>query len=656
MKKLILILFLSAVLLPLAAQPAVQTQPGGSSKAAADSLIEQVTMTPNPVGRGDLFTMTIIVNHSSSYEVDMLLDDLPEQLTRWRGPYIRSFVAEGPDGQPLRKVRITATFKSKKSGRMIIPGLDVLIDGKTQKTPPQLLRVGLYKSRKLYIPLEVDWLPAFTEIYVGEAVPIYLEVFRQEVVSLFERTRVALPREGFFEKAEGLGEIKVSEYGDIVLYDVPAAAYLFTSPVPGEIKIPAAGVDSDGLTGWTSNLFLQIKPVPQKVKSTGAVGSFEFRTAIESGRFHAGEEFVVSARVEGMGNLHFLKVPEPAAAGCILVSTAEDNDYQLGESGYYGSKTVRWTFSATEAGEASIRLSDFSFLNKESGVVETIPGKSYELSIEDAPSLSEPEPEEVFTLSRLDSAPVHEWKNLYRNPYSYLLLLPGLLFFLLTLILPRHRGSIALVITVIMVVASYSVIRTFVFSGEGLKAEHSASDYYNLSVDAWESGDTVSAIHNVRTALYLEPQSRHYASAVSALESRSGFGADIRPSQPLHPDLFFYIGIVLFNLLFIAAFLRKLWPGGVGTVVLLMFAFTILLSFAMLGYSHLSRRSLTGIISAEDVYLKKIPREAAENWLAAEPGMPIRLLEESGDFYLVETGFGVRGWVSGGVVLKDRPD
>jgi hypothetical protein len=112
-------------------------------------LIESYNISPDMVGSGDLFTMTLILNHENSADVEFPLKEKPDFLVLWRGPYIRSFIDTDKDGFSVRKVSITTTFKPQNPGRFIVPPLSVFVDSKRFETEPRLLRVGLYKNRKL---------------------------------------------------------------------------------------------------------------------------------------------------------------------------------------------------------------------------------------------------------------------------------------------------------------------------------------------------------------------------------------------------------------------------------------------------------------------------------------------------------------------------
>ena len=622
-------------------------------------VIESFDISPDPVGKGDVFTMTIIVDHENSAEVDFPLKEKPEDLQLWRGPYVRSFIYTDKDGNSSRKVRITTTFKALKSGRMIIPGLSVIVDSKRLETNPYLLRVGLYKNRKLYMPIEVEWQAGFEEIYTGEAVPLFLTVLNQEKVILFDSTKVAVPRAGFFEEAGGIGEISSISEGDIILYDIPAATYIYTSAASGEVKIPSAGVDYEGITGWTNNLFLSIKHPPSELQS-GAVGRFMFESSIDKSTAETGSDIILSCTVEGDGNLNYLKMPEPSIEGGILVSSDEKNMYAPSLYGFSGSKTIDWIFNAENPGTIEIIVPGFDYLDKTRGEIVSFSEKTFKVVVSSAAN-SEPTTasKETFPFQKIASSEMESsgWENNYKYYFRYIWMLPALVFFLIVKIMKGKRPVLAGVLTIIILVSIISVGRFVLNLGENVSEDRAGSaTLYNTAVDNYNNGELTASLHNLRTAVYLDPVNTKYRNALDWIESHNGYVNSISPSIILHPDIFYFIIIAAFNLFFISASVKIYKPGGVVSVLIILFGFICIFSAFMIIYTDNSRKNLTGVVCSDSSSLKKIPRETAEDWLPMKQGTAVRLLDKSEQFLLVETGLGVKGWIGNKCIIPDRKD
>lgn len=644
---LLILLILTATFLS-----ADEKKHGGYS--ANQPTIESCVITPNPVGKGDLFTLTIIVDHNNSAEVDFPLKDLPENLLLWRGPYIRSFVDTDKDGYSLRKVRITTTLKAQKSGRMIFPSLSVIADNRELRTEPDLLRVGLYKNRKLYMPIEVEWQTEFDKIYAGEAVPLSLMVLNQENVAIFDSARVAYPRDGFFEEAEGVSEITSITEGDIILYDIPAATYILTSPVAGEVKIPSSGVEYEGVAGWTDNLFLKINRIPSEISESGAVGIFNFTASIDRESAVTGENIALTVSVSGDGNLNYLKLPEPSTEGCILVSSEVIDNYKPSPYGFTGSKTVSWLFTAENPGVSKISIPDFNFLNKTADRVESVRGTEFTITVYESSAEDGESESQVFPFEKIDTADTPAWKNYYRSYFRYAWLLPGFIFFLLALIMKGKRLPLAGVLSLIILIAVFSIGRFVIGADRPENAGIRADVLYNDALDAYATDDLTGSLHNLRAAIYHDPVNRLYRQTLSWIETENGFVNSVSPSPGLHPDIFYYILIISLNLLFFALVLRIVKSGGGVSVMMILFGSLIIFSAIMIGYSHISRERQTAIICAESSSLKKIPRETAEDWVPMNVGTDLRILGESDGFILVETGLGVKGWITESCILRDR--
>lgn len=650
-KRIWIIVQIIILILPLAAE-----EKRHDSDKKNEPSIESVEITPNPVGQGDIFTMTVVVDHENSADVEFPLEDLPEQLQLWRGPYVRSFIETDKNDASVRKVRITATFKAKTSGRMIIPQLEVAVENRILKTEPQLLRVGLYKSRKLYIPLEAEWRQGFEDLYVGEAIPVYLTVKNQEAVTLFDQVRVAYPSEGLFEEVAGIGEISAVSEGDIVLFDIPAASFIYTATKSGEIKIPSAGVDYEGITGWTDNLFLNIKRLPDDL-DTGAVGSFSFYSDADDSRADTDGEIVLVCRVEGEGNFNYFEIPEPEVSGCILISTEEINNFKVSPAGYTGSRSVKRTYSAEGPGTVDILVPEFDYFDKKNGIIITEARKKYSFKIEGEAPAEEAGASSGFYFEKKPASAENMFfkSNHYKNVFMYVLLLPGFLFFVVSMLFKWKKLLPGIVLTLIIMVAIVSVGRIFlsVPAAATYPPEVLPSALYNGAIDAYEAGELTQSLHLIRSAVYADPVNNSYRVMLDWLEEENGYINSVSPSIRLHPDIFFYTLVFSVNLLFTAIVLRKRGVGGLSSVFLILSGLIIILSSFMILYTDISRSRVSGVC-LEGSSLKKIPRESAALWMPVKEGSAVKVLDRAEGFLLIETGLGVKGWIDESSVLEDR--
>jgi hypothetical protein len=52
--------------------------------------------------------------------------------------------------------------------------------------------------------------------------------------------------------------------------------------------------------------------------------------------------------------------------------------------------------------------------------------------------------------------------------------------------------------------------------------------------------------------------------------------------------------------------------------------------------------------------VRKIPSITASRWIELPVGYSLRILDETGDFYLVRTAYGLAGWVEKNGIVPDR--
>ncbi|MFP4444557.1 MAG: hypothetical protein ACLFST_15665, partial [Spirochaetia bacterium] len=63
-----------------------------------------------------------------------------------------------------------------------------------------------------------------------------------------------------------------------------------------------------------------------------------------------------------------------------------------------------------------------------------------------------------------------------------------------------------------------------------------------------------------------------------------------------------------------------------------------------------------GIISGETASWRKIPEMDADKWLVLDEGTAIKVKTRTDGFYLVETRFGIEGWIEAGSFFWGKKD
>ncbi|MDZ7792785.1 MAG: BatD family protein [Spirochaetia bacterium] len=329
----------------------------------------QVEVSPNPVGRGDRFSVTIRVPVEDSSMVEVEEPGFDDAIMLLRGPYIRPVYTSGSTGERRTLTEITYIYRSDDTGRYEIGPYRLTGVERVYTTEPQLLEVGVYRNQQLIIPLELEWSISAETAYVGQNVVSVLNALEQPEISMFEGISVGSPSEGFFQMAEGLGSINRKRRGGETLYEIPVAGYIFTPSSPGSIALPQARVSYTHGQAVSGRPVIQVLPLPESVQASGAVGDFSLSAEIEKGEVRQGDRVSLTVRVEGTGNLNYLQFPDIQLDGFTQLQVEESSDYTPTQNGYRGSRTYTYSLAAEEPGQKRLTVTSLKAVQPASGRV-----------------------------------------------------------------------------------------------------------------------------------------------------------------------------------------------------------------------------------------------------------------------------------------------
>ncbi|MGC9312766.1 MAG: hypothetical protein ACP5IA_08720 [Sediminispirochaetaceae bacterium] len=121
-----LLLLLAAVATPLSAQQGRQIS---------------LDISPNPVGRGDRFGVTIVAEIEDPSMIDVTQPDLSEDIVLLRGPYVRPVWSEEGDGEERRQTEITYLYRCDATGRFEIGPYRIITPRRIFSTEPSSRRM-----------------------------------------------------------------------------------------------------------------------------------------------------------------------------------------------------------------------------------------------------------------------------------------------------------------------------------------------------------------------------------------------------------------------------------------------------------------------------------------------------------------------------------
>jgi len=648
-----------------------------------------LVVDPNPVGKGDRFTLTAVIPVTDTAGVFVQEPELPASLKLQRGPFIRPVsgqsLAEIPELDISRgeKVEISYSGLAQSTGKFIIPSFSISAGNQSFRTVETILSVGVMKNKTLVLPLEARWQIKSPRIYQGSAVPLVLEVRNQEKILLFGRLRVEQPKDGLFDEVFGLGRVETTQVGSMSLYHFPAASFMFTPSRPGNFTLPKAVVEtgitplesgqSGSLSGEAPALNFTVLPLPPEVEESGAVGSFTLSSSISGAEASAGADVEILIRVEGEGNLSFLRIPSPLVQDGRFLFKREDHEFQAGDSGYKGYREVSYHYTFDNPGKALITVPPFHYVDPVTSFVHTLPGRNFSLSVRQVrPGEAEIEERPFpFTPVRAGTGRGFSLGGYYRNPENYLILIPGPLV-LFVVYFTRKRKFLLASVVLFLAMAQPDVGYSEKFSSGLAAYDRGALDeaerifgeilaeeeadpalYYNLALIKFRNGDLGHAVAGARKALYLSPFHGEDRRLLSYLEEEGNLTYQVAPALSLHPDIFFLGLVVSVNAAGFVGVLVLHRRKGWFFILFVLLGAAVLVSLSGLVITSGAPQKRSGVVVAADSQFKRIPLARASDWAPLKPGTSVRVLGEAEGFYLAETGFGMKGWIEKDRVVLD---
>jgi len=635
----------------------------------------QVSMdiSPNPVGRGDRFGVTIVVDIEDPSALDVTQPDLSEDIVLLRGPYVRPVWSGEGDGEERRQTEITYLYRCDATGRFEIGPYRIITPRRIFSTEPALLEVGVYRNRQLVVPLELRWDVQPSSAYVGQNVICILKALEQRDIRIFDDTVIQSPSEGFFQPAEGIGEIRRYNRGGVSLYEIPIETFVFTPSSAGTVTLPGARVNWEEGQAVSSRTVIDVLPLPEAVQQSGAVGRFEITAEIDHTELETGQRVGLTVRVSGTGNLNYLQFPELEAPAFSILEQDEEADYTASAGGYRGWRQYTYTLVAEEPGPANIMVKSLTAFDPVERRVYFSPGRSFPMQVLSPQGrTSEESDTDSFQFSLIQAGDM-EQVNMslrYSSWMEYLWLLPGPIVFLLFLLLKRRKAVLTVFLLLFL---SFNPID---FTSDGLtdtvlSAERHYSDkdyvaaealyeelivqqpyvpalYYNAALCAYQQGKIGRAVIHARTAQELQPMEQEYRRFLGYLDAQYGIVTQINSPFPFHPDFFLFIlilGINAAGFLGVLYLFRRKNSYFIGALLLVVvsFANVIGMTYAV----HASKRT-TAVVMQEsgEVYeVQKIPKDGSEADFVLQPGETLHIKGDADDFYFVTTSLGQKGWI-----------
>jgi len=674
--RLVVFLFASLLTLPLFSQ--------SDENILEDEEISPVSVeiSPDKIIVGQRFDLTIYADFPAYRTVSIKEPSLPEGIVLAGGPYKSAQTINVGDllnPQYIKKTRVFYKFKVSRPGFYTINSF-TLNDGDIQLvTEPFMFPALAFDERELKYPVFARWNNLPDRIFIGETIPLILEMENLEELSFPERISMSPPSGGVFERVNSLGDISVTSIGDDEVYIAPIDSWLYTPTSTGMVKIPPADVSFNKIERSTGSFSIEVVDLPPQVGLSGAIGNFEVTTDMENIPPQKGATFTVRIRVEGEGNLNFLRMPQPEFSGLTVIEKDEMHKISPSLAGYRGYREDVYRVSIGEEEEISVQFEPWSWYDKESLSVQTESFPGYRFLNESAQN-----PEAFRSLrdeySLLSSELILKFRDpVYNVIWYYLLVLPGIISALVALIKKRYDMKILGYTLLLFVLTSSAVSGNPQLREQLEKAENFNNSaelekaielydqllrdfgdnpgiYYNQALLNYDLEKKDTVIHLLRKSLILKPGNRLFMNLLTSVESEYGLDHQAVISTGLSPDLFFLFFIVLFNMgaLIISFNInRKKIELSILSVMVFFLSFA---SLVVVYYTDFVSMRKTGVIVQSGGDLKKVPGLMGGSWLTLQEGAAVYLMSESEESYLIRTGYGLEGWLHKDSIIPVQED
>lgn len=637
----------------------------------AEEPVFDLSVSPEKPQIGKNIYIVVKLDIKTSQKIEITQDELPEGVQLIAGPARRNYRVQTGRWTYTRYHMISWALRSSTPGIYNIP--DIKITSKDREIIVPLGLMSIYRRDEVNnkYPLLLNWRQPENEmLWVGQTIPVIAEAENLEQLDFPDRVSVKQPSSGTFVKTSGVGEVfTVPITDELTLLKVPVASWYYTPVTPGEMTIPSLRADIYNLTRYTGPMKLNISPVPPAL-TTGAIGEFTLNseTVVKAPTLDEYVEF--NTVLSGEGNFHYLQKPEIEHEGLIVAEKKEEEKLETGLKGYKGQQKTTWFLMAEKPGDYQIRVKEYNWMDEE-GNIYVIPSATHSVTFS-APEAEDSSASSEFLLPLPPQKIYENVYRLYKKPYWFLMLLAPLAV-MIFLIIKAAEGrklkwfTAAMPVTLIFM-TSFTVMRGFEHKDKIVQAadfieqekyaealanyvsvetsfKESPGLYINKALLCLKTDNLTGAAYNIRTAERLIPGNSRVEFIKEYIEKIGGLSQQATTSAPVHPDLFFIIFLLLFNGFFWFFWLGISRKGFAYNFTAVCLFILTLASLSGIWYTDRVNSVRAGVIGEQGASLKKVPEKEALQWMELSRGNTVYIEGEWMDQYLIQTEYGLKGWI-----------
>lgn len=611
---------------------------------------------------GEQLTYVILIDHEEPSDVSVR-SPVFDGLRLVDGPSIRP-VQGFAGGSADRSVEVRFVFVATEPGRYVLPAVPVAVAGQSYLTPRHLLEVSTTRDRDS-VPFGARWTGPSGPLLEGQSVVYALEIFNVREFLYPDTVVLGQAQRAILEEVQGLGDISRVQIDGVDLYTIPVAVFMVTATDAGSFLLPSVTIGSGPVRVTVPAQSISVDPLPEPVVGTGAVGRFEYTVTADPPSVPVGETIVVTQRVTGTGNLHFLTVPEIEVTGFQIADRQTRSQLLPRQDGYSGQIEQVVTLRALADGPHRIQVPAFASIRPESRQIAREPDQTLTPHVtplrEPVGQTGDEQPLEPLSPDQMQSVDRRVW---FDSPLSYGWFVPGLLFLIATRLWKRSSALLLLAAAGLLLTDAVPDPTLYERAGEALTlygegdiegavavledthrlVRPTASLEHNLSVLYFKLGDIPRSVYAAREAIRLAPRNEIMRELLVLIEASSDIGRSIAPRHLIHPDLFFAALAVAVNLLFVQVALTLRKRNALLLVGQLVAGILIVVSFAGLAITVSLHNEQLAVVR-EEYDLRRIPSDESQGWLIVNDGTAVEVVALQTDFALVRTAVGLQGWV-----------
>jgi hypothetical protein len=632
------------------------------------------TVTP-----GEAAELRIRVDDTDSADVRVFFPDFPAGISPAGNPTLLS------RGRGAIEVRIGLT--ADEPGRYVVEGILVATAAGLREIEPVLIEIA--SSSGETVPVRARWRVLAEQFYQSRSVPVILEVIGAVDYLFPDDITYRAPETGLFEEVSGIGEVSTREIGEVTVYDIPVAAFLFTPATSGEVRLPEASVRTGDAVATARAQVLNVTPIPDAAGASNAVGTFEIVSRVDTTEVNRDADATVDLEIEitGTGNLPVVAFPDIDAPGFEEIDRAErvsTEPDQTGLDGYRGVRRRTIRLEYVGAGEENaettvITVGGYVYFDPAAARTVRIPPQRHEIvvrggatPVDAAPTVPE------FPLLTVEELSATSWYRLAELPWVlYLFLLGPIILGASALWSVRRRppsrrtGAVAMVITIVPLLLGLTLAPSLnverIRTAERLMEEGRpavAGVMYDLEIadNPWHAGlhynrgvlslrldRPVVATYHLRRAVRLAPQRAQFRDALAASSDYFALEDQVPIPRYPRPDYLVLALIVLWTAFWGVLSARRRLRN---TLSLVGIGMLIVLVIGTLGWSWSVDRREDGVVR-RPVHVRRIPDESAVPWIGLSTAQAVEIELQYESFYLVRTQAGMTGWVPRAAVWTD---